>query len=67
MTIEELITKLGAFDPDQNVCIVLGGSEDAGMYEIENMPECTCKAKALKKTGDAGKKPGRSRTIPNAA
>ena len=31
MTIEELITKLGAFDPDQNVCIVLGGSEDAGM------------------------------------
>nr|DAN10443.1 MAG TPA: hypothetical protein [Caudoviricetes sp.] len=43
MTIGELIEKLEAFDPDQNVCITLDGSEGAGMFDIDPQPtECGC-------------------------
>lgn len=43
MTIGELIGKLEDFDPDQNVCITLDGSEGAGMFDIDPQPtECSC-------------------------
>ncbi len=43
MTIGELIEKLEAFDPEQDVYIMLDGSEDAGMFDIDPQPtECGC-------------------------
>ena len=41
MTIGELIKKLENFDPEQDVCITLDGSEGAGMFDIDPQPtEC---------------------------
>ena len=43
MTIGELIEKLKNFDPEQNVCITLDGSEGAGMFDIDPQPTaCSC-------------------------
>lgn len=43
MTIGELIEKLETFDPEQDVCIMLDGSEGAGMFDIDSQPtECGC-------------------------
>ena len=43
MTIGELIKTLEAFDPEQDVCIMLDGSEGAGMFDIDSQPtECGC-------------------------
>ena len=43
MTIGELIWKLKAFDPEQDVCITLDGSEGAGMFDIDpQSTECGC-------------------------
>lgn len=43
MTIGELIEKLESFDPEQDVCITLDGSEGAGMFDIDPQPtECGC-------------------------
>ena len=43
MTIGELIEKLEAFDPEQDVYIMLDGSEGAGMFDIDPQPtECGC-------------------------
>ena len=43
MTIGELIKKLENFDPEQDVCITLDGSEGAGMFDIDPQPtECAC-------------------------
>ena len=43
MTIGELIKKLEHFDPEQDVCITLDGSEGAGMFDIDPQPtECAC-------------------------
>lgn len=54
MTIGELIEKLENFDPEQNVCIMLDGSEGAGMFDIDPQPtECGCedaKGKAFMET-----------------
>ena len=54
MTIGELIEKLEDFDPEQNVCITLDGSEGAGMFDIDPQPtECSCEdreGKAFKET-----------------
>ena len=49
MTIGELIKKLENFDPEQDVCITLDGSEGAGMFDIDPQPtECV--------SGDGGGK-----------
>lgn len=54
MTIGELIEKLEAFDPEQDVYIMLDGSEDAGMFDIDPQPP---NVDARMETGTGSRKP----------